>query len=580
MSIVNITPTSPNVFVNTNSNTKVVLLPSANASVGKIFTIKDFTGNARQIPFFISTTAASDLIDRTNSSIRLRNPSEVIRIQSLGTNQWSVLGRKDNFINIKNTKVFSGETEKLGSGIQVLNPTRTPTVTASGGSEISVIIDNGNARLTPVTSQSLLFYTTLLDGSIVSSNSTNLFSTTTFSTNGSNNLTTPLTFNTSYYLVAQTSNLYNDVFSSNAIRAGPYLFGDIPLTASNITINTSDSNITAFWSSPTSTFARPLSSFSVELFSNPLSNLWSNANSFGSIVTGLGVGRVSTLFSAPTFSHYYGAKVYTINAIGSNVASNTSMQRYGDAPLPPSNITYTSTLSNFTVSWTPPEFSRSRPLHSYGIQYVVGSNFPYLMYNTQAFGSIISIPSTITSNVFQFPVNGTYYGAQVYSSNTVGAAGNSIPTLLLFGSPPQASVQVYSVSSQYPYELTRDTSTQKTFTFSFQNSDQNNPNSQFFGIDLGSPITSNKTLSVFLGVLNNDSLNIMNIYLFPSGNRFSTDSISGIPLYISFNPQYAMSGSQSYNPTINSGTVSMYFRIQGYSVFTRKQITFSVTIPS
>lgn len=427
MSITNITPTSGGVFVNTNSNTKVVLLPSANDSIGKTFTIKDFTGNARQYPFYVSTTAALDRIDRTMSSIRLSNSSDVIKIQSFGSNLWTVLAFENDFLNIKFNTLYAGEADNVGSGLFYINPTNIPSIYATGGSEINATIENFSGKWRPVTDQSILFYSTLVGGGIVSSNSSNLFSTTTFTTDGSTNISNPLTFNTSYYLVVQTSNSSNLSFSSNAVRAGPYLFGAIPLAPSNITVNALVDPMTIFWSTPTTSLSKPFSSISIQVLFT-LENNWATATQVSTIVTGVGTGISSITFGAPTAPYFYGARVYSVNSLGSNVGSNITLAASILSPLIPINPTLTIDRINFNPSrlgclWTIPSLTQ-RPISGYKVQFYTTAN-----YDENSWANAVpydTLYSTSNNYLFYFPYEGRFFliGYTVRSFNSVGESTN------------------------------------------------------------------------------------------------------------------------------------------------------------
>ena len=426
MSITNIIPTSGNIFVNTNSNTKVILLPSANDSIGKTFTIKDFTGNARQYPFFVSTTSALDRIDRTTSSIQLSNSSDMIKIQSFGSNLWTLLGLETDFLPIKFNTLYPGESDNVGSGRFYVNPTNVPSISATGGSIINATIENFSGKWRPVTDQSILFYSTLVGGGIVSSNSSNLFSTTTFTTDGSTNITNPLTFNTSYYLVVQTSNSSNLSYSSNAVRAGPYLFGAIAVAPSNVTVNALVNPITIFWSTPTTSLSMPVSSISIQvLFS--LQNDWSSASQVSSIVTGIGSGISSITFGTPTTPYFYGARVYSVNGLGSNFSSNISLAPSILSPLAPVNPTLSRNQSfspsRINCFWTAPSITTQTPVSGYKLQFYKTAEFDDNSWaNAVPYDTLYTLSNTY---FFYFPYDQTRFFFIGYTLRSYNPAGES-----------------------------------------------------------------------------------------------------------------------------------------------------------
>jgi hypothetical protein len=95
---VNITPTAPIVYINTSSQSKNVLLPSAAAYTGQSITIKDFTGQANTNPITVVRTG-SDLIDKS-TQIVINTPNGSLILKSLGFS-WSVVGQVKDYAPIK-----------------------------------------------------------------------------------------------------------------------------------------------------------------------------------------------------------------------------------------------------------------------------------------------------------------------------------------------------------------------------------------------------------------------------------------------------------------------------------------------
>lgn len=102
---VDIPTTTSFLNVDTQSNSKVLYLPTASTIQGRFLTLKDFYGTANINNFTISTTGL-DRIDIYNSSILISTSFQSISLLSYEKNGWSILTNQGSTLPSSITDTF------------------------------------------------------------------------------------------------------------------------------------------------------------------------------------------------------------------------------------------------------------------------------------------------------------------------------------------------------------------------------------------------------------------------------------------------------------------------------------------